>query len=1073
MPGGREKKLGNFEKRFEKKRQQKRMGSAVGVLSSFVQQQAVFDQPSIEIASQENRSKSGIHAAASDVTQADILKPSDEEHATADEQERLEAIWTRRQLANEFYSERGREIYWSMLQRQDPSYPDSESNLLAMLMFGKTVAGVRRDSDKDKSTYDFPVSQHPEWPKEAYYHRDDKLSGSLIDNIAKHFVEEGQYDPEKNIYIPIIIVNNASVKDVIEKYVPENERKYFTYRLYQVDGEIIGVLEVDKRAMEMKNCLMSAGLIASPWEIAKLNAKLKARNERDSTSDMNIDDGVVGLDDGQPKEPVKLENIGQAEVVSEAGSRLQEALSSLPSTIKELKESDIMSKLRGIVRDEKNPNKLLAACLYNMLNALPEEAINDEITRRISLFLSFGVDFYKNNYERFSFSVYAVTHEISLLINEAMKKGINITDYEKFKKSIENDAISSFGLSSEPTATNKYRTIAAPAMAGTHAFMVAFELAKKMKIDDGKEPSIQIVGAKYFEFNKFFPKDLHNDENSLADIYHISSGPIVNPDGITPGTDINKFIRNRLLKGKDNIEKPVTIIVDVTTGLHKNLHLDDDIKKLVEAGEISIICYESYQKFGLAHTDQVQGGVVYGVCSDKSYQPGVIDEFEKNAKADQESHLDMAVASFMHEHSGEYIERIKEQHFENGALFRSFFTGTSDYMANEIHYDDMLKNLDELYFFLITENPELKMAADANFANRDSFGHYTTSLSSISAVTRVSASASDKTDTLIQIAQLYLSSKFSRGQLFDLLKGMIISQNLDSTPYAPQQEIILTGLIMTLHNLSLAPPPLKLSEEYLLSYSIKHLSNVATHVTSGRNSLQTLTESLESRLLAKGQSSSSRDEDFVNKSELKMYLRRNPSQEDAMRVLAEITNLAERKNPKSSDQFVHKAIIALHLSGLWNKPLDSKRQIKDINFNFIGRRTMCEAITVLKNNNLLTFDIVRVLVAGNRDARRVANEIIKLNAENSLNHEALIKMLPSDRRHSSMAGLLKRFSQGNVGDAIGMARDTSKRSAVNQPSPLPPVAGDPNVSTGEDKVKHGNTEKNERDVKQTSMSRRV
>jgi len=59
--------------------------------------------------------------------------------------------------------------------------------------------------------------------------------------------------------------------------------------------------------------------------------------------------------------------------------------------------------------------------------------------------LNISVKFYKNNYERFAVMLYAIVHELSLLIiqNKDFNKIIN---FETFRNDAESFAISKFGL---------------------------------------------------------------------------------------------------------------------------------------------------------------------------------------------------------------------------------------------------------------------------------------------------------------------------------------------------------------------------------------------------------------------------------------------------------------------------------------------------------------------------------------------------------------------------------------------------------------------------------------------------
>ncbi|WP_454783762.1 hypothetical protein [Legionella sp. WA2024007413] len=874
----------------------------------------------------------------------------------------IQRIWRTYLLTKEFYSAEGTKAYWKMLDRQDPTLVDSESNLLAKMMYGKTIAAVKNDSN-------FPVTQHPDWPTERYYHRDDKLQGKAIDDIIKIFVTEIDY--KKNVYVPIILVNNASIDDLLTNYLAPEHLPFI--KIHKKEGENIGIVQIDLRKRdEILSKIQSAGLIASPWELAKLHTKYLSKEEEPPEEvSMNLESIEEESPEGvSPKEE---------EIDTSTMARL---LTTMPNTIKDLKESDIMLGLFRMAIKKNNPNRLLASCLHRMISALPETEIDSEAVQRIALFLSFGTKFYTYNYERFSFSVYAITHEISLLLNKALENDISVVEYSNFKKSIEKNVISSFALNYEPDKS--YRMIAAPAMAGTHAFMVAMDLAKKMKLPEGKKPVIKTIGSKYFEFNKFLPTKEENETDEIADIYHVSTGPIVNPDGIHAGIDLNLFIRNQLMKGKQDLEKPISIVVDVTTGLHKNLKLDEDIKKLVNNGTLSIICYESYQKFGLAHTDQVQGGVVYGVCGDGSFSPEIIDEFEQKAKDDLENHLDMVIASFMHEHSGYYLEKIKEQHFENGALFRNFFANLDNYKQKEIYYKDMLNDLNELYFFVIADSPKLKKAASSNFPNRDSFGHFGSTLSTVSSVDRLSPNASDKVDTLIQISQLYLSSRFTRDELFMFTTSFLNKKN--GQPFNKQEQVIFAGLLIALKNLSMNKPPLTKAEEFEISYGSHYLSKSAQFI-SGRNSYQALLERVKYTSKPEVKETNFIDQERVNK-----FLGSNPKHQDAMSVLDELKKLSKVENKGASEQNKHKAIIALQLAFLWHEQNPAtKEPVKK--FNFSSNKLICEAIVALSNCDILSRNVVWSLLRGTKNSKRLAEEIVTLHHNKSLNSESLNNMM--------------------------------------------------------------------------------
>lgn len=867
----------------------------------------------------------------------------------------IQKLWRSRLAANKLYSKKGTVTYHQMLENENTGIKENKNYQLSQLMFGKTVAAIKIKSPKDASNQDFPATPHPAWQKNAFYHRVTYLTGDLRDNILRQFVINPDY--KNKIYTPIMIVNNAPVEDLFEYMGNKN------IKIYKKLGNTIGIAETN-RDSDVDKTFGSAGVLASPWEIARINSSIKGNNVISS--------------------------------VSNAAHTFSSFITTLPSTIKELKESDIMIQLSRIAVRRNNPSHLLAACVYRMITALPEEHTDKETVQRIALFLSISNNFYKNNYERFAFSVYVIVHEISLLINRMMADGKLITNYDCFKKSIEKNVTSSFGLCAK--STEEFQSIAAPAMSGSHAFMIALALAKKMKTKSSK-PKIKIVGDVYFEFKDFLAKEdekLHL--NTVADIHFLTAGPMATKYGIMPPADINQYIRINILPHKQRLStNPVTLLIDVTSGLHKNLILDQDIKSLVEAGQLSIICYESYQKFGLLHTDQIQGGVVYGICSKKSFAHRVLDEFEINAKQDLETHFDMIAASFIHENCGEYIEKIKEQHFRNGALFINFFTESLDHKKNVDIYDEMISDLSELFFFGICKDTSLAKAVQANFPDRESFGHFTPTITPVSNYYRFSPNASDKIDVLIQITQLYLSSIASQKELFNLTYHMLKNQESNTNSFTKVNEILFTGLLMALRNLSFSNPIAR-DENYILSYAIKHLSSTASDLIRGRNAYQTLMDTLKS-LSTKSAIEQKFFTSFfksidINSSTLQEFLSKNPSHEDGMKMMSELIKLSSKLKP--ADQYKHIAIIALLLSGYWNEFISPNNQVKDFKFN--KNELICEAINVLINKNLLAKDIVFALLKADEHANSMAVEIIRHSQNNQLNEKitSLLTNLPKD-----------------------------------------------------------------------------
>ncbi|MBA2653045.1 MAG: hypothetical protein H0U73_12400 [Tatlockia sp.] len=751
-------------------------------------------------------------------------------------------------LSTTFFSPNGQKMYWDLLDRGNLLAADSETHLLAKLMFGKTIAKTVTNQYypadllklDHKGEYDFPVMQHCVWNSRkeqstAGYHRWSSLDERLAKKIADLYLEQPDHSTYK--YLPVSNANNFRVELALNKYHWKNRD---LMKVYAKAQETICVIQIplgdpeENVYAKVNSLLKAAGLIASPFAIANfLASKKEMENE--------IND--------RPNNFRQFSKLNENDFFDH-NAILEKSLPCLPDTLSDLIEHAIMAELAGIAISRDSPVKYLAAYLHRLISAIPPEYnIDEQGIQRISLFLSFAVKLHRQYYERFAFLSHVISHEISLILNQVVKKGGEITNYKKFKKTVERNFISTLGLQTETNSEHNYQSIASPANSGCHAFVMACELAKKMNPQAGDKPFTGFYAPIYHEFFQFMKTGIrfNNKQKKLADIYHISAGPLaMNPDQkivTVPGTDINLFVNYLLSIGLSSHSKGVVIIVDTTTALKKNLVLDEMTKKMIEEGKISIICHQSYQKFELAHTDQVQGGIVFGVCSKKTFSPDDLHQFEENAEKDLMNSFDMQLASFIKENTGHYPELIKLNHFKNGEMIKNAFMKPSYNVAlKQFNYDFMIKNPDESYFYNIDkyEDPALYDAVYKNIELRQGFGHFNSTISAIDIdkSIRLSAGASDKIDTLIEITQLKLFSLFGREHLLMLLNLIVKhgNENLDSR----EDEILLAGLLMALKNGASHSPEFSEKDKTTLMDGINILIKSYSRLLSGRKSLQTL-----------------------------------------------------------------------------------------------------------------------------------------------------------------------------------------------------------------------------------------
>jgi len=599
---------------------------------------------------------------------------------------------------------------------------DDIQQILQNIMFGRHIAEIHPLS-KDRA-------KNPFIPSKAIYHRSDEQSGRLFAALKKTFsITESSTDQYE--YIPVIPLKTITIEELIINNFPKTRE---SFKVIKNDNNSIIMLAIDKNCkqkLEIKKILRAVGIIASPWEIA-INAQLALLELKD-----DIDD----------KEPT----------VQNTKISLN---SNLPKTREGLLKSSILTKLRFIASNEKYTSNKLAACIEKMLIGAPK--LTPEAIQRIAIIIDITITFYAQNYPRFAFCVYTIIHEISLaLINNSCAESKD-HDYDNFYNESKETLLHALNLKN----FNNSHIIATPAMSGTNAYAIALKLAAKMQIKFNQYPTINIIKPSYYEFD-YITK---STTSINADIFILTCGPVTTKEGLVPGADINQFVRKNIINTART--KPTTIILDATTALYKNIRLDEDVAKLVENGELSIIIHESHQKFGLIHSDQAQYGRMFAICAKSSFLTKDISTITENAKIDFKKYIDLRIGAFININCRNLLEEIKHIHFTNGAILKSILTKASLSSPKEIvSYEGMLTNLDELYF-ITSAQPDLNRATSGKITVRDSFGHFATSKIGINinqsqVRVRLSPDASDNIDCLIQASQIYLAKYFKP---VDLLK---------------------------------------------------------------------------------------------------------------------------------------------------------------------------------------------------------------------------------------------------------------------------------------------------------------
>jgi hypothetical protein len=629
---------------------------------------------------------------------------------------------------------RGRKIKEKLAKNPYASYlslidPSDEQHALSAMMFGRHVAELHIDK-----------IANPYIDSKAFYHRVDSFSGTLLTTLLSQFNipnETHLYE-----YIPITPLRNMPIEKLLGHYFPHPSTMPKLYRRKDHSIILLAIPKSHAQLAQVKNVVRAAGLVASPWEIAA-NIKVKRVAAVE-------DDNKISLDPH------------------------------LPKTKEALLRSKIMGKLNFIASDPRHPTQKLAESLRRMLRDLPE--LSPEAIQRIALMLDMTNTFYEHHYQRYAFCVYAIVHEISLALLKKADTDTLDREYKDFLTESEETLLSALGLQKERLDNLSF--IAAPAMSGTNAYALAMQLATKMQTR-GAKPTIQVIKPAYYEFG-YITEQTHDIE---PDIFSISCGPIVNLEGLTPGVDINLFVKRHIIDRHRT--KPATIIIDATTTLYKNLTLTPEVKALVETGKLSIIVHESHQKFGLLHTDQAQYGRMFGLCAKGSYADEALRSIQDHSKLDFGDHLDLRIGAFISKSCKTMLEDIKQQHFTNGALLRNILTRASLVERDIVSHKDMLTNLDELYFLTSSYSQDLIGRAHGIAERRDSFGHYAPVTASVGFRYRLSPDATDRVDCLIQAAQIYLAKHYSPKDLVE----MVIEGSRNQQSLSLEDQIISIAML--------------------------------------------------------------------------------------------------------------------------------------------------------------------------------------------------------------------------------------------------------------------------------------
>ncbi|PJD94039.1 MAG: hypothetical protein CK426_05280 [Legionella sp.] len=437
-------------------------------------------------------------------------------------------------------------------------------------------------------------------------------------------------------------------------------------------------------------------------------------------------------------------------------------------------KSDALKKLRLLANNDHAPTHLLANALIHLLTDL--SSLSSQAMDRIDIIINIMTLFYSYDYSLFAQHMYYIIHEISLSLVD-IDKVFLAKQFEIFQNKSQKTLLFALGLQERELPNHHF--ICAPALSGSHAHMQALTLAHSL-VPFVYSPIYFDSDKNYFEFSQFHPYSKKNNAN----IFFLTTGPICF-EKVWPGVDINLFIKNHIID--EHKKQPVVLLIDITTTLYKNLRLNRESMKLFKSGQLALIFFESNQKFGLLHSDQAQCGRMMALYSTKTFYAKNINHFKSKIIIDYYHHIDLRINVYIRSRCEAILEQIKQQHFNQGASLNDFMEQFNLSQKTTAVSQDSLYNKEELYFCLAGYDKKNKLQEILPI--RHSFGHFDTTITG----SRISANASDRLDSWLEITKIYLHVYLDSTNQEDLTV-FLLNKSLNTDKISVTEQIIYLSL---------------------------------------------------------------------------------------------------------------------------------------------------------------------------------------------------------------------------------------------------------------------------------------
>ena len=351
---------------------------------------------------------------------------------------------------------------------------------------------------------------------------------------------------------------------------------------------------------------------------------------------------------------------------------------------------------------------------------------------RAHLFLSVAVHLHNNDHEKFCAMIEPLFHELTLMVHDISTMTQEpMATHAEFSLSVRNEFIGSDAL----TGLDEGSGVDAKAFAansGMHAYTLALLISKKL-LGEGVENESNISWRRDnptpdsngpFQFDHYFetvpvPPELLGStdiDDYNADVHSINAS-IMGFGAYTSGDKVNDYVERMRDNGAFEGEKKHVLIVDTTCADMSQFQLSHSVKSLLAEKKLSIVAWESWQKFGQNGLDQIQFGRTIVIDTPEGLER--LNALDKQAESDARR-IDMQMGGLM-----QVVRRDSQKYrrylFDNGTAIREQLFIDPDHTGPFVQISSVVARSHPDNFTAVMLSPPIASLQTV----RDSFGFNT------------------------------------------------------------------------------------------------------------------------------------------------------------------------------------------------------------------------------------------------------------------------------------------------------------------------------------------------------------